>query len=152
MFLSQSNIQSFKYNHVTWFLMPSSPLRSVVLSWKTMNWKILPFVPTAWTVTGCSNRGCGRVCQGHTVNRGERKALVITDRPESHSLTCDETLPHTACAHRPEHFQKWTWASWIETDLAGAYSEHQLFPGSIACGREGRDSLPWNLTTHSSQS
>lgn len=48
--------------HMTWFLMPSSSSSIVVLSWKTRNWNILPFVPTAWTVIGRSKISCGWVC------------------------------------------------------------------------------------------
>lgn len=53
---------------VTWFLMPSSSASFVVLSWKTRNWKIRPFVPTAWTVIGRSSRCCGWVW-GHQRKR-----------------------------------------------------------------------------------
>ena len=45
--------------------MPSSPDRSVVLSWKTRNWKILPLVPTACTVMGRSNTRWGSVWDTH---------------------------------------------------------------------------------------
>lgn len=146
----------------TWFLMPSSPERSVVLSWKTINWKILPLVPTACTVIGRSNTHWGWHTHSERGRRRETERRIIMELCISNSMFTGSfhrlavyidtllhvmctSLPHRVCVHGPEHFRRWTWASWLWTVLGGAYIEHQLHPGSKVCGHEGKGSHPWNL-------
>lgn len=85
---------------LTWFLTPSSPFRSVVLSWNTMNWKILPLVPTAWTVTGWSNTLRGWIWQTHTHKHTSvhrvRGWWKLTNSVFMQSLWC--LTPYSACA------------------------------------------------------
>lgn len=90
------NAHSLK--HMTWFLMPSSSSSFVVLSWKTRNWKIRPFVPTAWTVTGRSRLGCDSAWaqQGETKHR--KWQLLLLEQAGSQQMEQNLT-PYSLCAH-----------------------------------------------------
>lgn len=81
--------------HPTWFLMPSSSSSIVVLSWKTRNWNILPFVPTAWTVTGRSKMRCGLVWAQKRATK-HRKVPVNSIRTADTDSTC-----HLTCEPYP---------------------------------------------------
>lgn len=131
---------------MTWFLMPSSSASSVVLSWKTKNWKILPFVPTAWTIIGRSKICCGWVWAQRKGTKQRNRQLFLWEL-RAHNITSNITLPHKAYVHMPRHFQMWTWASWLWIVQVAAYSHHQLPPGNTRYVDEGMRSPLRNLTT-----
>lgn len=68
--------------------MPSSPERSVVLSWNTRNWKILPLLPTACTVIGWSNTLWGEVWQTQKVKqKNYYNSSKTTNHKSFHQVT-----------------------------------------------------------------
>lgn len=136
--------------HITWFLMPSSSASFVVLSWKTRNWKIRPFVPTAWTVIGRSSRCCGWVW-GHQrwerKHQRKRRVTAVLAASAEGQPSHRPGLPHRAYERVPRHFQTRTSASWLWTAPVAAYSDPPLPPGKTACGGEGTGSPLRSLTT-----
>lgn len=118
--------------------MPSSWSRSVVFSWKTRNWKILPLDPTAWTVMGRCRRLWGSVWNRDV----EMKSLQCCQLRPAGWLP---SSPRKVCAPEPKHSQRRTWTSWPWTGPAWASIEGPLIPGNKACEREDKGSRLWTL-------